>query len=382
MLFRSSPVLSNIYLHKLDEFVEEELIPRYTRGDRREKNPEYHRVNGRRQYARKQGNRAQARKAILQMRALPYGDPMDPGYRRLFYCRYADDHLLGFIGPKAEAEQIKAGLAAFLRETLALELNASKTLITHARTRAARFPGYQITVQHSSTRLTRGRRTVNGKVALQVPKDVITAKCAPYRHRGKPWHRPGLQNLDDYDIVRIYGAGYRGITGYYLLAQDVWRLGTLCWYAQTSMLKTLAAKHKSSVAKMAARYKAKVITGHGARTCFEARLRREGKADLVARFGGIPLRQDRRAVIRDPAPARIGHPRKELIHRLLKRACELCEHGTTVAVHQVAALSQLGRPGPGQPAWAVLMARMRRKTLIVCADCHAWIHANPVAHAA
>ena len=32
---------------------------------------------------------------------------MDPGYRRLFYCRYADDHLLGFAGPKAEAEEIK-----------------------------------------------------------------------------------------------------------------------------------------------------------------------------------------------------------------------------------------------------------------------------------
>ena len=74
---------------------------------------------------------------------------MDPGYRRLFYIRYADDQLLGFAGPKAEAEEIKARLAAFLRETLALELNASKTLITHARTRAARFLGYEITVQHS-----------------------------------------------------------------------------------------------------------------------------------------------------------------------------------------------------------------------------------------
>jgi hypothetical protein len=142
-----SPVLSNIYLHKLDEFTEKELIPRHTRGECREKNPEYHKINGRRQYARKQGNRARARETLRQMRALPYGDPMDPGYRRLFYCRYADDVLLGFIGPKAEAEQVKAGLAAFLRETLALELNASKTLITHARTRAARFPGYQITVQ-------------------------------------------------------------------------------------------------------------------------------------------------------------------------------------------------------------------------------------------
>src|SRR5262245_10686460 len=68
--------------------------------------------------------------------------------------------------------------------------------------------------------------------------------------------------------------------------------------------------------------------------------------------------------------------------RLRKRRCELCEHGATVAVHQVARLAHLGRPGPGQPAWAALMAKMRRKTLIVCAACHDWIHANPVADAA
>ena len=377
-----SPVLSNIYLHKLDESVEEEIIPRYTRGERREKNPEYHRVNGRRQHARKQGNRARAREALRQMRALPYGDPMDPGYRRLFYCRYADDVLLGFIGPKAEAEQIKAELARFLRETLALELHPDKTLITHARTGAARFLGYQITVQHSSTRLTRGRRTVNGKVALRVPKDVITAKCAPYRHQGKPWHRPRLQNLHDYDIVRIYAAEYRGIVNYYLLALNVSDLATLRWNAETSMLKTLAAKHKSTVAMMAARHKAKVITGDGPRTCFEARLQRTGKKDLIARFGGIVLKRDKRAVITDPAPVPVHPPRKELIDRLRRRWCELCDHGATVTVHHVAKLAQLGKPGPDQPAWAALMARKRRKTLIVCRSCHDYIHANPVANAA
>ena len=80
----------------------------------------------------------------------------------------------------------------------------------------------------------------------------------------------------------------------------------------------------------------------------EARRHRQGKKDLVARFGGIPLRQDRRAVIHDPAPARNSYPRKEQIHRLRKRWCELCEHGTTVAVHQVAALKHLGQPGPGE----------------------------------
>ena len=90
----------------------------------------------------------------------------------------------------------------------------------------------------------------------------------------------------------------------------------------------------------------------------------------------------RHAEIRDPRPAPAAYPRRELISRLRKRECELCETGTTVAVHQVTGLKELGRPGPGQPAWAALMAKMRRKTLIVCALCHEHIHANPVAIAA
>jgi group II intron reverse transcriptase/maturase len=377
-----SPILSNVYLDKLDKFVEQELIPQYTRGTRRKCNPEYDRIQYQLARARKRGDRAAARDLEKQLRSLPASDPMDPGYRRLKYTRYADDHILGFIGPKAEAEEIKAKLAKFLRETLGLELNQQKTLITHARSQHARFLGYDITVQHSRDKITGGRRTVNGTIALRVPRDVIKAQTARYRRRGKPSHRPRLQNLDDYDIVRKYGAEYAGVVNYYLLARDVYRLTTLRWNAESSMLRTLARKHRSSVAKMAARHKAKIETSDGLRTCFEARKHREGKKDLVARFGGIILRQDRRAVIRDPAPAPAAYPRKELVKRLRTRECELCETGTTVTVHQVTGLKTLGKPGPGQPAWAALMAKMRRKTLIVCAPCHDWIHANPVAHAA
>ena len=377
-----SPILSNVYLDKLDKFVEQELIPQYTRGTRRKCNPEYDRIQYQLARARKHGDRAAARDLEKQLRSLPASDPMDPGYRRLKYTRYADDHILGFIGPKAEAGEIKAKLAKFLRETLGLELNQQKTLITHARSQRARFLGYDITVQYSRDKITGGRRTVNGTIALRVPRDVIKAQSARYRRRGKPSHRPRLQNLDDYNIVRKYGAEYAGVVNYYLLARDVYRLNTLRWNAESSMLRTLARKHRSSVAKMAARHKAKVETSNGLRTCFEARKHREGKKDLVARFGGINLRQDRRAVIRDPAPAPAAYPRKELVKRLRRRECELCETGTTVAVHQVTGLKTLGKPGPGQPAWATLMAKKRRKTLIVCAPCHDWIHANPVAHAA
>ena len=253
--------LSNIYLDKLDEFIEQELIPQYTRGDVRAANPAYRQADALLRRARRCGDRAEARRLAMEMRTLPSTNPMDPGYRRLRYLRYADDHLLGFTGPKAEAEEIKARIAEFLRETLGLELNATKTLITHARTQPARFLGYDISVQHSSTKITRNRRSVNGRIALRVPPDVVKAQCARYRQHGKPWHRPRLQNLDDYDIVRVYGAEYRGVVNYYLLAQDVWRLRTLRWHAEVSMLKTLAAKHKSTVTKMAVRHKAKALTG-------------------------------------------------------------------------------------------------------------------------
>jgi hypothetical protein len=90
---------------------------------------------------------------------------------------------------------------------------------------------------------------------------------------------------------------------------------------------------------------------------------------------------DKRAVITDPAPVP-APPRKELIDQLRRRWCELCDHGATVTVHHVAKLAQLGKPGPGQPAWAALMTRKRRKTLIVCRPCHDYIHASPVANAA
>jgi hypothetical protein len=269
-----------------------------------------------------------------------------------------------------------------LRGELALELSARKTLITHARTRAARFLGYEITVRHDDSKITGGRRMLNGTIAVRVPLDVIKAECASYRQHGKPWHRPGLQNLDDYDIVRIYGAEYRGVAGYYLLASDAWRLHALRWNAETSMLKTLAAKHKSTVSKMAARYKAKIETPHGLRTCFEARVSRDGKKDLVVRFGGIPLLRNSDGFIADPAPVLAPAPRKELIHRLRTSRCELCGQRGTVAVHQVAKLARLGTPGPGQPTWAALMARKRRKTLVVCQPCHEVIHATPVTHAA
>ncbi|HTE67801.1 MAG TPA: maturase, partial [Actinomycetes bacterium] len=102
---------------------------------------------------------------------------------------------------------------------------------------------------------------------------------------------------------------------------------------------------------------------------------RAGRKPLVARFGGIPLRRQKKAVIDDrrPAPATT---RKELVTRLHAGRCEWCQRHADVEVHQVRRLADLTKPGRPQPAWAQLMARMRRKTLVVCTPCHQAIHAR------
>jgi group II intron reverse transcriptase/maturase len=150
----ASPILSNIYLAKLDQFVETVLIPQHTKGKVRRLSPAYNKANKALVDARKRGDRATARIVRREKRRMPARDPLDPGYRRLRYSRYADDHLLGFTGPKVEAEKIKDQLAAFLRDELKLELSAEKTLITHARSHAARYLGYEIIVQHGDSKIT------------------------------------------------------------------------------------------------------------------------------------------------------------------------------------------------------------------------------------
>ena len=371
----ASPILSNIYLHRLDKYVETVLIPEYTRGTSRAPNPDYQEVEKQLVRARRRGDRPTVRALRKQRRSLPSKDPNDPGFRRLRYVRYCDDHLLGFTGPKAEAEEIKIRLATFLREELNLELSREKTLITHARTGAARFLGYEITVQHADHKITGTRRSINGTVGLRVPLDVITAKSAPYLKFGKPERRNQMVNADDHTIVRTYGAQYRGLVEYYLLAGDVYRLNRLEWVMKTSMLKTLAGKHDSTVTKMADRYKTTISTPYGPRRCFEVTVERVGRTPLTARFGGIPLRRKPNAVLTDRVPAPVNVRRKELVTRLLTGRCELCRHtGALVDAHHVRKHADLDRPGHPQPVWDQLMAKKRRKSLIVCVDCHAAIH--------
>jgi group II intron reverse transcriptase/maturase len=375
-----SPVLSNIYLDRLDKHIEQALLPAYNRGTRRAANRPYARLWQRACRLEQRGEVEAGRMLRKQMKTMPSRDPGDPGYRRLTYCRYADDWLLGFAGPRREAEEIKARIGEFLHDQLKLELSAAKTLITHGRTQAARFLGYEVVVLHADHKHDqRGHRSINAAIGLKVPLGVIRAKCAPYLHHGKPIRRTERIADTDFSIVTQFQAEFRGVAEYYQLAFNRHRLGLLKYVMERSLVKTLARKYRIRVAQVYRRYRAVLSTEHGPRRGLRVTVDRDGeRPPLVAEWGGISLARDTTPRPLSDDPPRIWSGRRsEVVQRLMAETCELCGSGKQVEVHHVRALKDLSPKGRRKPPeWAVRMASRRRKTLVVCRPCHEDIHAG------
>jgi hypothetical protein len=368
-----SPILMNIYLDRLDQFVETGLLPSDNRGDQRKRYQPYRALLNAARRRTAAGQRDQAKRLRQHAQRMPSRDPADPNFRRLWYVRYADETLLGCSGPRAEAEEIKGQLTAFLRDTLKLERSQEKTLITHARTHAARFLGYDVvTLDADDKHDHRGQRCINGAIGLRVPATVLTTHCAKYTQAGRP--RPLLQRLHDsaYSIVAQYQTEYQGVVQYYRMAYNLHQLQKLKRVMETSLTRTLAKKFKTSRTQIYRRFRALHHTEHGTYKVREVRVERgPTRAPLVARFGGIPLRWNRWAKISAAPTKPIWSGRSEVVERLLADTCELCGATDHIEVHHIRKLKDLDRAGqPSTPRWAKVMATRRRKTLVVCQACH------------
>ena len=188
-----SPILANIYLDKLDKFMEK-LQTEFNCGERRKRHKETYELEKKRgvlaKNLRKATNETEKSVLLEKIRELdkkkgdyPSSDPFDGDFKRLQYTRYADDFIVGIIGSKADAEAVKEKIKEFTAEQLRLELSEEKTLITHSAKRA-RFLGYDITVRRSQT-FTRNKngtksRYHNGKVVLELPTEIMRKKLLEY----------------------------------------------------------------------------------------------------------------------------------------------------------------------------------------------------------
>ena len=378
----ASPLLSTSDLDRLDPFVEQPLLAESNHGRLRQRHPAYQTVEYGLQRAKRHGEREAVRRLRRQRRTLPSPDPNDPPDRRRRDVRDADDWLLGFAGPKHEAQEITSRSRAFRRDERTLELSESKTLITHATRQAARFRGEAVRAQHADDPLDRrGQRAVNAASGLVVPTPVIRQRGARSMSAGKPAPRGAVLHDDDVTIVAKDPAGYRGLVQSDLLAQEVFRLGTRPWVMAPSRLKTRASKHRSTVMKMARTYKATLEPPEGPRGCLQGTVERDGgRKPLVARVGGLPRRRQRPAVRPDVSPVMASTRRHALLHRLLTEGCAVCDAQVHLEVHHVRKRADLNQPGRREsPAGRHLMAKRRRKTRVVCRRGHEDIHAGRVA---
>ena len=370
-----SPILANIYLDKLDKFIET-LLPEYNQGNLRQPNKIYHNLINKVYRLRKQGKTIEAGSLSKEVNAMSLASQEidDPNYRRLRYIRYADDFLLGFTGTKREAAEIVTRIKEWTAENLKLELSAEKTLITHATKDAAKFLGYEISAQHSTE-----RRTVNGRMRLKIPKTFIKEKCSKYKRKGKVMHRPELMIHSDYEIVTQYQSQLRGYVQYYALAQNCTNLHNLKYVMETSLLKTLARKHKVSLVKVKRRYATTRQTPKGLRKALAVTVSREGKKPLIAYFGGISMSYKKEAVIKDTFRDGLSfiRDRTDLEKRFLAEICEVCGSEDKIEVHHIRKLKDLyGKGAKDRPFWKKVMIAKRRKTLVLCHKCHVNLHAG------
>lgn len=382
-----SPILANIYLDKFDKYIKE-YAAKFRKGDRRSVNPEYWRLNNKKNRLKQKLQKTsdeQMRKSYLyeiallskQMLSTPHKDAMDADFRRLQYVRYADDFLISVIGSKSECETIKADITQFMREQLKLELSDEKTLITHAQDKA-KFLGYEIFIRKSNAvkRNKDGvlKRDFNGAVVLSLNSAVIQEKLTEYNAMevrkidGKDvwWSKPRryMTSMKPEDILAQYNAEIRGLYNYYSLAINVSKeCASFAFIMKMSMLKTLGWKLNTSARKVRQKYqrnKEFVIPYNDAK----------GKQKYRVFYNeGFKKRNAQFDVDFDRLTQTMYVPYPSLVERMKDGVCELCGKEGKVVMHHVRTLTKL----KGDNEWEKLMLQRHRKTLVVCEDCNSMI---------
>lgn len=379
-----SPVLTNIYLHELDKFVMKLKadfdVPnksKYTQ-EYRDLSNEIKRIS----YRINKTNGAERERMIAEIKEKRKQLRKTPSTaqdgKRLKYIRYADDFIIAVKGSKEDCKNIKDKLTEFISGSLGMELSAEKTLITHS-SECARFLGYDIRVRRDGT-VKRGganhtkQRTMNNHTELLIPFDdkihnfIFDKKIAVQKSDGTlfPVHRNTLLRCTDLEILTVYNEELRGICNYYRLASNYHKLKYFVYLMKYSCLKTLAAKHKCSISKIMGMYR----DGKGGWA-----ISYDTKAGKKHRYFADYMDCKKSGYYSDfisNSAVVYGNSVTSLEKRLKANVCELC--GTTESefyeIHHVNKLKNL----KGKQAWEIIMLAKRRKTLVVCRECHHKIH--------
>ena len=384
-----SPILANIYLDKLDKYMQE-YIQKFNKGKDRKRNPEYRKLETKRRNLVEKLKKAESkadkdiilaeiRQVEMERRDVPYSLPMDESYKRIQYVRYADDFVIGVIGSKKDCEMIKKDVAEFLFQKLGLELSQEKTLITHGQ-KKAHFLGYSIYVRKSNLpkrdKLGRMVRNYGGRIVLEVESSTIRDKLLSLKAMeityvdGKEiWKakaRYSMKDSDDLEILRTYNSEIRGFYNYYSIANNSSIINSFKYIMEYSMYKTYATKYRTTKHNMIEKYRINKGFGVKYKT-------KDGKEKVCLFYDEGFKRKDinRNADVDNVTDKRFYLGRTSLIQRLEAGRCEICgAENVPIEIHHVRKLKDLN----GKKFWEKFMIARRRKTLALCHKCHVDLH--------
>lgn len=386
-----SPILANIYLDKFDKYVSE-YAKNFNKGKRRKRTTEYRKNEIALRNARialdKSETETDKQNAILLIRKLekervniPCNDPMDNDYARLFYVRYADDWLCGVIGSKDDCKKIKEDFKNFLYDELQLNLSEEKTLITNAKKRA-NFLSYQIRVRQSNLtkrdKIGRLVRNYTGRVVLEISNDTIkknllnTGALKLVYHNGKEIWKPKsiyrLKDCDDLEILDYYNSKIRGLYNYYCIANNSSIINNYKYIMEYSMYKTYGTKYRTSVHNIIEKYR----IGKD----FAVKYTNSKGEKCTRLFYNQGFKRKERAFYSNEDIIRKDikyFSSTSLIERIKAEKCEICgKTNIPIEIHHIHRLKDL----KGKTFWEILMIARKRKTLVLCKECHKKIHSG------
>lgn len=392
-----SPILSNIYLHKLDKFMEQIVEESKKTGPTSIDNPEYKKIhtkisNDRQifsktyRYTKDSKLKTKARlSGILSLekkRAVLKSKITNKGSFRIYYVRYADDFLIGVNGTKSKANEIKEQIKNFIKEELLLELNIEKTKITSAIKSRALFLGSQIRISKSRTqdqkrrinsyknngRKIRARNPI-GYILMLAPIEKITKRLAEQgickiknfsKREVIPCSKTAWVNLESHSIINKYNEIWRGILNYYSFAYNRCQLNFIQYLIQHSAACTLMNKLKISS-------RAKIFKKFGS----ELTINIPNSKKSISLYIQKNLKRINKYNIKVNLPYdKFNYNLRTIGNNLLLQPCVICKSINNVEMHHRKHL----RNKKTDNILKGIKVNLSRKQIPLCKDCHRNVH--------
>jgi group II intron reverse transcriptase/maturase len=358
-----SPILSNIYLHELDVYIET-LKEKFDTKKTSEPNPVYREAKS--LLRSKKGK--EKKEGYKQLRKLK--STIRVGMK-LYYVRYADDWLIGVWGRREDAVRVKRKIETFLREKLELEMSPEKTKITHAGREKAFFLGYDVySPTPKESMFEKGKisrvkkRASHVSIYIDAPyyllkKRLIEEKILEEKN-GK-WlinAVPHWVNYNHAEILYRYNWIIRGYLNYY------------------SHVNNLRVFHKII----------NLILVHSCALTLGRKLKLRSRKKVFKKFGKTLTDPKSNLTLHIPSnyqsktkDYRINHKNDPLkilkwsvrTQHLLEGPCVGCGATRNIEIHHVKKLAKIKRDKRGIHR---IMATLGRKQVPVCAKCHKDIH--------